>query len=102
MQHRAEDYGKLAEDWVQAFEGEALALERLNPYYEPSFTQSDVKAEVWRRVYAFRQRSSREPGNRLQLSEAQLILAQDAGFGKWEALLQAAQSGSPSPEPTHD
>jgi hypothetical protein len=99
---RMEEYAKLAGDWVTAYDGEAHALERLNAFYERSFTHADLKAEIWRRVYAFRERSSRVPTNYLQLSEAQLLLAQDAGFGNWEALLTAAASGSPPPAPLYD
>ncbi|MBI4910515.1 MAG: hypothetical protein HY820_43280 [Acidobacteria bacterium] len=95
-------YEQLAQDWVNAYEGDAQALERLNAYYERGFTQSDLKAEIWRRVYAFRQRSSRVPKNYLQLSEAQLLLAQDAGFGNWEALLSAVASGEPPAGPLYE
>jgi hypothetical protein len=102
MRRTADEYGALAKDWVSAYEGDALALERLNAYYERRFTQADVKAEIWRRVYAFRQRSARVPDNYLDVSEAQLLLAQDAGFGSWQALTEAAVAGSPAPGPTYD
>jgi hypothetical protein len=69
----------LAEDFVQAYEGDAGAIARLNAHYQRSFTHDDVRAEIWRRVYAFRQRSSKVPKNFLKLEEAQLLLAQDAG-----------------------
>ena len=45
-------------------------------------------------MYAFRQRSSRVPKNTLKLDEAQTLLAQDAGFGSWDALMQAAVTGA--------
>src|SRR5688500_274355 len=102
MQRTTEEYGQLAQDWVNAYEGDAPALERLNAHYERSFTHSDLRAEIWRRVYAFRQRSFRAPKNYLPLPEAQLLLAQDAGFGTWQALMSAAASGSPPPEPAYD
>ena len=102
MRRNTEEYVQLAQDWVDAYDGEAAALERLNAYYERSFTHSDLKAEIWRRVYAFRQRSSRVPKNYLQLSEARLLLAQDAGFGNWEALVNAAAAGSPAPGPAYE
>jgi ankyrin repeat protein len=79
-------YDGVAEAWVAAYEGDAAALERLNAYYGRQFTLDDLKAEIWRRVYAFRQRSSRVPKNFLKLEEAQVIVAQDAGFPSWEAL----------------
>ena len=69
--------------------GEA-ALQRLNEHYRRAFTFDDLAAEIWRRVYAFRQRSSRVPKNYLPLAEAQMLVAQDAGFGSWAALIEAA------------
>jgi hypothetical protein len=88
-------YQQAAEDFVQAYEGDGPALERLNRHYQRSFNPEDLRAEIWRRVYAFRQRSSRVPKNYLQLAEAQLILAQDAGFGSWTALMEAVATGAP-------
>ena len=102
MNRTSEEYAHLAEDWVKAFDGDKPALERLNAHYERSFTFSDLNAEIWRRVYAFRQRSTRVQKNYLQLSEAQLILAQDAGFGGWDALMSAVASGTPAPGPIFD
>ncbi|MBI4890619.1 MAG: hypothetical protein HY821_08330 [Acidobacteria bacterium] len=86
---------------MSAFEGDSAALERLNLYYERSFTPADRKAEIWRRVYAFRQRSSRVPKNYLALEEAQLVLAQDAGYPNWEAFLSAVAAGGP-PNPAFE
>ncbi len=93
----AEEYQRVAQDFVNAYEGDAAALQRLNQHYGRSFTFEDLWAEIWRRVYAFRQRSSRVPKNYLQLEEAQTVIAQDAGFGNWTALMQAASGGAPSP-----
>ena len=84
-----------AQDFVNASERDPAALERLNEYYARSFTFEDVRAEIWRRVYAFRERSFRVPINSLQLSEAQMIVAQDAGFGSWDALMAAQATGAP-------
>ena len=77
-------YQQAAQDFVDAYEGDAAALQRLNNHYQRSFSFADVKAEIWRRVYAFRQRSSRVPKNFLQLAEGRMLVAQDAGFGSWE------------------
>ena len=55
---------------------------------------------MWRRDYAFRQRSSKVPDNYLPLEEAQLILAQDTGFGGWPALQDAVRSGTPRFRPS--
>lgn len=93
----AEKYHRAAQDFADSYERSAEALERLNQYYGRAFTFEDVRAEIWRRVYAFRQRSSQAPKNFLQLSEAQMLVAQDAGFGSWDALLKAAETGAPPP-----
>src|SRR6185312_1788880 len=66
-------------------------------YYEREFSFEDVRAEIWGRVYAFRQRSSRVPENFLKLSEAQMMVAQNAGFGSWDALMEADRAGTPPP-----
>jgi hypothetical protein len=101
--YTAGDYERLARDFVDAYDKEdAAALERLNTYYGRSFTRADLLAEIWRRVYAFRQRSSRVPKNYLKLEEAQTILAQDAGFGNWAALLDAAATGAPPAVPAYE
>ena len=91
----AAKYQQAAEDFVHAYEGDAPALERLNQHYERSFGPEDLRAEIWRRVYAFRQRSSRVSKNYLELAEAQLLIAQDAGFGSWTALMEAVVTGAP-------
>ncbi len=94
--HTAEQYAQAAADLVLACDhDDASALERLNQHYQRSFTLDNLHAEIWRRDYAYRQRSSRVPQNSLPLAEAQLIVAQDAGFGNWDALLQAVASGTP-------
>ena len=92
----AEEYERLANDLVLAHDSQdQAALERLNANYHRSFTFDDLWAEIWRRVYAFRQRSSRVPKNYLQLAEAQTFIAQDAGFGSWSALSDALATGAP-------
>ena len=78
---------------------DAAALQRLNDHYHRTFTFDDLWAEIWRRNYAFRQRSSRVPKNYLPLDEAQIIIAQDAGFSSWAALLKAVATGAPPTEP---
>ena len=94
-----EEYERLANDFVLAFDAEDdAALQRVNHRYQRSFTYDDLWAEIWRRVYAFRQRSSKVPKNYLQLSEAQMLIAQDAGFSSWNALKRALETGA-SPVP---
>jgi hypothetical protein len=97
----AEDYERLANDLVAAFDArDEAALQRLNAHYQRAFTFDDLWAEIWRRVYAFRQRSSRVAKNYLALAEAQLVIAQDAGFSRWTALLQHLTGGAP-PVPSY-
>lgn len=93
--HTGEEYQQAAQDFVNAYEGDAAALERLNQHYRRSFSFDDLKAEIWRRVYAFRQRAFKGPKNYLQLDEAQILIAQDAGFSSWAALMQALATGTP-------
>lgn len=89
-----EAYEQAARDFVEAYTGDASALERLNRHYERSFSFADVKAEIWRRDYAYRQRSSRVAENYFPIEEAQIIIAQDAGFGSWEKLLTGLATGA--------
>lgn len=97
----SEEYQQTARDFVSAYEGHESALQRLNRHYERSFTFDDLKAEIWRRVYAFRQRAFREPKNYLKLEEAQVVIAQDVGFGSWAALMQAVATGAPPQVPPY-
>src|SRR5262245_29745595 len=90
-----DDADRVANDLVLAFNSrDEAALQRLNAHYRRAFTFDDLWAEVWRRVYAFRQRSSKVATNVLQRGEAQLLIAQDAGFGSWAALTRAAETGA--------
>jgi hypothetical protein len=94
------EYESLANDWVLAFDAQdEAALRRLNAHYQRAFTFDDVTAEIWRRNYAFRQRSSRVPNNYLALEEAELLIAQDTGFGSWTALIEAIATGAPGVPP---
>jgi len=94
-----EEYGRLAQDYVLAYDAQdAAALQRLNDSYQRTFTFDDLFAEIWRRVYAFRQRSSRVPQNFLAPDEGQMLVAQNAGFGSWDALMESlVRGGSPIP-----
>jgi hypothetical protein len=92
--HSAEEYERVAGDFVLAFDShDEDALRRLNQHYNRAFTFDDLYAEIWRRNYAFRQRSSRVPKNYLAPAEAQILVAQDAGFGSWDALTAAIATG---------
>jgi hypothetical protein len=96
MRPAPEEYERLASDFVLAYDQrDEAALQRLNRHYGRSFTFDDLAAEIWRRVYAFRQRSSRVSPNFLQLDEARTVLAQDAGFASWTALMDALSTGAP-------
>jgi hypothetical protein len=91
-----EEFDRLAADLVSAFGArEEAALRRVNERYGRSFTFDDLWAEIWRRVYAFRQRAFRSPQpHHLEISEAQLLVAQDAGFGSWESLSRSLATGA--------
>jgi hypothetical protein len=94
------DYDRLAHDFVQAFARDEAALARLNAHYRRAFGFDDLWADIWRRVYSFRQRAFREPSQALRLDEAQTLVAQDAGYGSWDALMRAGAGGDP-PIPAH-
>jgi hypothetical protein len=91
-----EGYESAARDFLAAFEGDSGALERLNSAYGRTFRHEDLRAEVWRRVYAYRQRAFKESKRYLLPAEAQLVIAQDAGYGGWEALVHALETGTPT------
>jgi len=91
----SELYEQAARNFVDAYKGDAGALERLNRHYGRSFSFDDLKAEIWRRDYAYRQRSFRSPENYFPIEEAQIIIAQDAGFGSWDKLMNSLAAGAP-------
>lgn len=95
--HTEAEYEQLARDFVAAYEGDATALARLNQHDERQFTWEDHRSEIWGRIYAFRQRSSRVPKNYVELDEARIVIAQNAGYGSWPALLSALSPGGPAP-----
>jgi hypothetical protein len=89
-------YQQAAADMVRANDDhDEAALARLNRHYDRGFTFEDLWAEIWRRVYAFRQRVNRGQGRHLLPEEARIVVAQDAGFGSWDALLRACETGEP-------
>jgi hypothetical protein len=93
--HSSDEYERLAADLVLAFNArDEAALRRLNVHYKRAFTFDDLWAEVWRRAYSFRRRAFKGAGNQLELAEAQGLIAQDAGFGSWTALIEAAATGA--------
>jgi len=74
-------YDRLAADLVTAFNSrDDAALARVNQHYRRSFTFDDSWAEIWRRVYSFRQRAFNAPASHLESSEAQVLIAQDEGL----------------------
>jgi len=90
------DFERAVNDLLAAFNSKDDAARlRLNAYYQRPFTFEDWWAEIWRRVYAFRQRAFNGSAQQLQLSEAQTLVAQDAGFGSWTALTRALAGGTP-------
>jgi hypothetical protein len=98
----ADEYQQRAEDLVQAFDAkDAAALDRVNAFYGRSFSFDDLWAEVWRRVYAFRQRAFNGAPQQLTLPEAQALIAHDAGYGGWPALMRAVTTGA-KPIPAYE
>jgi hypothetical protein len=97
----AQAYEQAASDYVEACNGDAAALERLNVLYNRAFSLADLKAEIWSRDYAYRQRSSRVAENYLPIEEARIIVAQNAGFGSWEKLREAVAAGAPPQGPPY-
>src|SRR5262245_7119117 len=96
MPRTVDDYERLANDLVLAFDAhDEAALGRVNDHYHRAFTFDDLWAEIWRRMYSFRQRAFKGTTQNLLLAEAQLLVAQDAGFGSWAALTQAVTAGTP-------
>jgi hypothetical protein len=92
-----QEYDRLAQDFLLAFNAkDEAALQRLNEHYDRSFTFEDLWAEVWRRVYGFRQRSVKGAPGDLTRNEAEILLAQDAGFASWNALTEAVGTGGPT------
>ena len=95
-----DEYARLANDLILAFNAhDQAALERLNQQYHRSFTSDDLWAEIWRRVYAFRQRAFKEQKQDLEPAEAQALIAQDAGFASWTVLTHAVATGAPPVPP---
>ena len=73
----AAEYEQLPGDYFRAHDDrDEAALQRLNRHHQRRFTLDDLAAEIWRRVYAYRQhRPARErPGAR---ASAELPAAQD-------------------------
>ena len=91
-----EEYERLVEDLIAAFNArDAEALQRLNASYQRTFTLDDLGAEIWRRVYSFRQRTNRTGEAHIELGEAQTMVAQDAGYGSYRALMDGIATGAP-------
>lgn len=91
-------FERLVADLVAAFnERDQAALDRLNAQYQRTFTFDDLGAEVWRRVYSYRQRAFRAGPQQIHLPEAQTLVAQDAGFSSWAQLTQSAATRAPRP-----
>jgi len=87
----AEGYDRLANDVVLAHNAkDAAALQRVNAHYQRTFTFDDLWGEVWSRLYSFRQRAFSGAGSDIRPDEAQILVAQDAGFSSWAALTSSA------------
>ncbi len=95
-----DEYAGIVDDILLAFNSrDGAALERLNARYRSSFAFDDLAALIWARVYAHRQRSSRGEGSYLLLEDAQVLVAQNAGYGSWAALTEAHVTAAPPVPP---
>ena len=89
---RAEEYERLAQDYVlPSTRRMQRRSQRLNEHYQPRVhvrrsVGGDLAPRV--RVPAAVVEGAEE---RLQLDEAQMLVAQDAGFGSWDALTRVAR-----------
>jgi ankyrin repeat protein len=91
-------YEALANDLVLAFDtGDAEALARFNRRFKQSLTADDLRAQIWKRVYSVRQAGG-GPGS-LQLGEARLLIARNAGFANWDRYMEAMSTGAPLSAP---
>ncbi len=94
----ASRYEQIAIDLVAAHDtADADALQRLAHHYGRPLTHDDVRAAVWSRVYEVRQRASRGEPHRLDVTEAQEMVARESGFGNWSDFLLAAKDGQSAP-----
>jgi len=94
------EYQRTANDMIAAFNAkDEAALQRVNQHYHRAYTFEDLWAEIWRRVYAFRQRAFKGGRQELLIDEAQTVIAQDAGFPSWNALVHAVATGAPPVPP---
>lgn len=95
-----EEFEQLAADLMLAFNSrDTDALQRLNDRYHRAFTLDDLWSEIWRRLYSFRQRASSNRQEPLHLDEAQIVIAQNAGFSSWAALIEAPDIRRPPVPP---
>jgi hypothetical protein len=86
----AHQFATLVNDLMLAFNGrDSDALQRLNSHYRRAFTFEDLAAEVWRRLYSYRQRAFSRREEPLLVDEAQILIAQNAGFASWAALTES-------------
>ena len=89
-------FEQLAGDLLLAFNAQDPdALRRLNDHYRRAFTFEDLRSEIWRRLYSFRQRASSNPQEPLHAEEAQIVIAQNAGFSSWATLTEAPDTRRP-------
>jgi hypothetical protein len=84
---QAAQYESLASDMVTAYAtGDAAAMQRIDRHYGRSSTVEDLRATIWRQVYKVRRANG--AAEAFGIAEAQELIAQNAGFGNWEALLK--------------
>jgi RNA polymerase sigma factor (sigma-70 family) len=88
-----EHYETLARDFVEAYNsGDAVALQRLNDYYQPERTPNLDPFRAGVRERLGRPSKSENGNGDLALAEAQLLVARSHGFESWVELVKHTET----------
>jgi hypothetical protein len=83
-----EQFERLANDLVAAYEGDAASLRRVNDLYGRSFTCDELRVQVQKRRNALPSPDRRTTD--FALSDAQELIARESGFESWTQLAESA------------
>jgi ankyrin repeat protein len=90
-------FESLAQDLVWAFEtGQPAAMERLREYYGAPISWTALRTVVRERLDTMPQDD--RPEGYFALPHAKLLVALQAGFSNWDALVQSFEGGQAAPE----